>query len=449
MAAVDAQFAADFTERFAPYLNPLPEVNGFREYLKFCPSGDRSGLQYSYPVQAAISHGVTFDKSGTAYTINAARSGVELKAFLDGQDITLREQFPYSALMKARNGVSLQGDAAAYWDPVDKVMMTTMRGMEHYVEMSLMYGAGPGASGLADIGVIATAPGPVMTGTGPTYGDAVHPIVLFTRESWAPGIWNNSGSGGSATGGMLVDVYQANLTTLRVADVQVEGVFDASKCAVQMFKSGSAVAVTATDRFVPKGSLSTSCVGVQGILANTGTFANINAATNPFWKARNVDIGQVPLTITKFSSLSSKLKANGGTGDLTAFCNPVVFAELVNGTINNTRWNNSMGTNSTKMQGADKMQFMSATGVVTFISHEYMKQGECWVIRDNEAIRIGASDITFRGGNGNEGFFLELTNQAGSEIRSQSQQAPLLTCPWHNLRLFNIRATDDDAPSLT
>lgn len=449
MSAIDPQFAADFTERFAPYLNPLPEVNGFREYLNFCPSSDRSGLQYSYPVQAAISHGVTFDKTGTAYTLNAARSAVELKAFLDGQDISIREQFPYSAAMKARNGVSLDGDAAAYWDPMEKALMTSMRGMEHYVEMSLMYGAGPGTTGLADIGVIATAPGPVMTGTGPNWNSATHPVVLLTQLSWAPGIWNNSGSGGSATGGMLVDVYDAALTALQVADVQIEGVFDASKCAVQMFKAGAATAVTGGWRLVPKGSLGTSCVGVQGILANTGLFANISATTNPFWRARNVDLANNPLTITKFSSLSAKLKSNGGTGDLTAFMNPVGFAELVNGTIGNTRWNNSMGTNSTKMQGADVMQFMSATGVVTFKSHEYMKQGECWVLRDNEAIRVGATDITFRGANGDEGFFLELTNQAGSEVRGQSQQAPLLIAPYHNLRITGILSTDADVPSLT
>jgi hypothetical protein len=440
MSSIDPQFAADFTNRYAPFLNPLPEVNSFREYLKFVPTQDRSGAQYVYPVQAAISHGQTSDKSGTAFTMNAARPGVELTAQLDGTDLIVRETFPYSALMKARNGVSLNGDAAAYWDPMDKVMMTTMRSMEHYSELMLMYGMGTSSTMLSDIGVISTVP--VLAGTGPNYGDATHPIVQIASLSWAAGIWNNMGSGGGAGSGALVDIYQSNGTTLRVADVQVEGVVDPSLCQVQMFKSGSAVAVTAGDRIIPKGWLSTSSAGVEGILRNTGSFANISAATNPFWRARVTTVAT--LDAAAFVLACSKLMPNGGNGSLTAFCNPVVFASIVAGTISNTRWNNSMGSNSVKMQGADVLQFMTATGVVTLKRHEYMKQGQVWVLMDDEAVRVGASDITFRGANGNEGFFLELTNQAGSEIRAMSQQAALLTCPYHNLLIDGVTVTGRD-----
>lgn len=444
MSAIDPQFAADFTDRYAPYLNPLPEVSSFREYLKFCPTNDRSGARYVYPVQAAISHGQTSNASGTAFALNAARPGTELQAILDGTDLVVRETFPYSAMLKARNGVSLNGDAAAYWDPMDKVMMTTMRAMEHYNELMLMYGCGTGAAMLSDIGVIFSTP--VAAGTGPNYQSATHPIVLLTSDSWAPGIWNNMGSGGGAGSGALVDIYQ-NATTLRVADVQIEGVVDPSKCQVQMFKStGGPDAVTAGDRIVPKGWVGTSSAGIQGILANTGTFANISATINPFWRARNINVG-ANFNSSNFISYCSKLMPNGGNGSLTAFIGPVLFADIVAGTINNTRWNNSMGDNKVKMQGADVLQFMTATGVVTLRKHEYMKQSECWILMDDEAIRVGASDITFRGANGNEGFFLELVNNAGSEIRAISQQAALLTCPYHNLRLFGITSANFDLPA--
>ena len=446
MSAIDPQFAADFTNRYADYLNPLPEVNSFREYLKFVPTSDRSGAQYVYPVQAAISQGQTADKSGTAFTINAARPGVELQAILDGTDLIMRETFPYSAMLKARNGVSLQGDAAAYWDPMDKVMYTVMRGMEHYNELMLMYGCGTGSTMLCDIGVIAAVP--VAPGTGPNYNSATKPIVQLTADSWAAGIWNNMGSGGTTGSGALVDIYQSNGTTLRIADVVVDGVTDASQCRVQMYGSG-AVAVTAGDRIVPKGWVSNSSAGVEGILKNTGTFANISAGINPFWKARQQAVGGA-LTSSNFISYCSKLMPNGGSGSLTAFINPVVFADIVAGTINNTRWINgdSGGENRVKRQGADVLQFMTATGVVTLKRHEYMKQGQCWVLMDDEAVRVGASDITFRGANGNEGFFLELTNQAGSEIRAISQQAALLTCPYHNLILTGITSANFDTPSV-
>lgn len=441
MSAIDPQFAADFTDRYAPFLNPLPEVSSFREFLRFAKSSDRSGKQFRYPVQAAISHGQTTDRTGTAFALKGARPGVELEAILDGTDLIVRETFPYSAMLKARNGVSLQGDAAAYWDPLDKVMMTTLRSMELYNELMLMYGAGPTTTAASNIGVIATTP--VFAGTGPNYNSGTHPIVQLTQASWAAGIWNNAGSGGGANSGMLVDIYQSDGTTLRAANIQVEGVVDPSKCQVQM-TGASAAAVTATDIIVPAGWVNTTSVGMGGILRNTGTFANINAATNPFWRCRSIDLANSAMTTSKFLAITAKLMSNGGKNGLTAWCNPIVFSDLVDATVNNTRWNNSMGDNSVKMQGAETLEFMTAVGTCTLKRQEYMKQGEMWLLEPETSMRIGASDITFRGANGNEGFFLELTGNAGSEIRAMSQQAALLTVPYHNAIVTGILSPNAD-----
>lgn len=441
MSAIDPQFAADFTDRYAPFLNPLPEVSSFREFLKFAKSSDRSGKQFRYPVQAAISHGQTTDRTGTAFALKSARPGVELEAILDGTDLIVRETFPYSAMLKARNGVSLQGDAAAYWDPLDKVMMTTLRSMELYNELMLMYGPGPTTTGVANIGVIATTA--VAAGTGPNYNSATHPIVQLTQASWAAGIWNNAGSGGGANSGMLVDIYQSDQTTLRAANIQIEGVVDPSKCQVQM-TGASASAVTTGDVIVPAGWNNTTSVGISGILRNTGTFANINAATNPFWRPRSIDLANSAMTASKFLAITAKLMSNGGKNGLTAWCNPIVFSDLVDQTVNNTRWNNSMGDNRVKSQGADTLEFLTAVGTCTLKRQEYMKQGEMWLLEPETSMRIGASDITFRGANGNEGFFLELTGNAGSEIRAMSQQAALLTVPYHNALVTGILSPNAD-----
>jgi len=414
-----------------------------REFLKFAKSSDRSGKQFRYPVQSAISHGQTSDRTGTAFALNAARPGTEQEAILDGTDLIVRETFPYSAMLKARNGTSLQGDAAAYWDPMDKVMMTTLRAMELYNELMLMWGPGSTTTALSDIGVIATTP--VFGGTGPNYGSATHPIVQLTQASWAAGIWNNMGAGGGAGSGALVDIYQSNGITLRVADVQIEGVVNPQLCQVQMFKSGDATAVTAGDRIILKGWVNTSSVGVGGILRNTGTFANISAATNPFWRARSIDLAATAMTASKFLAITAKLMSNGGENGLTAWCNPIVFSDLVDATVNNTRWiNGQNGDNKVKMQGADTMQFMTAVGTCTLKRHSYMKQGEMWLLEPETCMRIGASDITFRGANGNEGFFLELASSAGSEIRAMSQQAALLTVPYHNAIVTGILSPNAD-----
>jgi hypothetical protein len=211
-----------------------------------------------------------------------------------------------------------------------------------------------------------------------------------------------------------------------------------------MFKSGSAVAVAATDVILPKGWINTTSVGVGGILRNTGTFANVSAATNPFWRARSIDLASSAMTASKFLAITAKLMSNGGENGLTAWCNPIVFSDLVDATINNTRWNNSMGDNKVKMQGAETLQFMTAVGVCELKRHSYIKQGEMWLLEPETSMRIGASDITFRGANGNEGFFLELAGAAGSEIRAMSQQAALLTCPYHNAIVTGILSPNAD-----
>jgi hypothetical protein len=439
MSDVDPQFAYDFTDRYGDYLNPLPQVNTFREFLKFAKSSDRSGKQFRYPVQAAISHGVTTDRTGTAFSLKPARPGVELEAILDGTDLIVRETFPYSAMLKARNGTSLQGDAAAYWDPMDKVMMTTLRSMELYNELMLMFGPGPSTTGLSNIGVIATVP--VAPGSGTHWNDATHPIVQITNGSWSAGIWNAAGSGGGANSGMLVDIYQSNMTTSVATNIQVEGVVDPSLCQVQM-TGASAALVAAGHVIVPAGWINTTSVGMGGILRNTGMFANISATTNPFWRPRVQSNAFAAMSASKFLAYTAKLMANGGTNGLTAWCNPIVFNDIVSETVNNTRWNN--GGDKVKSQGSDGLEFMTAVGTVSLKRHPYMKQGEIWCLEPETCMRIGASDITFRGANGNEGFFLELTGNAGSEIRAMSQQAALLTNPWHNLLITDIKSANCD-----
>src|SRR3990172_11680905 len=105
MSAIDSQFAADFTDRYAPYLNPQPEVNSFREFARFVPAAQRSGRQFRGPMQSSISHGVTIDITGTAYALNAARPAGEQEDILDGPDLLLGGTVPFTPRPKGGSGV--------------------------------------------------------------------------------------------------------------------------------------------------------------------------------------------------------------------------------------------------------------------------------------------------------------------------------------------------------
>lgn len=447
MSAADPQFQANYTDRFGPYKNPLPEVNSFREFAKFVDGADRSGNQFIYPVQTAISHGQTADKTGTAYNLNPARPAGQQFAKLDAYDITMRETIPYPAMMQARNGVSQDGGSGAYWEPIDLAMMTTMRGAEHYAEIGAMYGPGGGTTALADIGVIST----VLSGTNWNAAST----VTITRASWMVGMWNNAANGGNAAGGMLVDILNAAGTTVIAVAVPTVGTVDPSKCQVSFGAGTTAVAIAAGQRIVPFGwcgplgaVAGKAQVGVQGILENTGIFANINAATTPVWRCRNiVFVGGTALTRARIISTGAKLFPNGLKKGAKLFVNANTFVDLAEEPNNLTRWDSTQGKIETKIQGTANLQYISSAGVIDVAVHEYKKQGYAFFLENGGTIRIGAGDITYRGMNDGEDMFLELQDKAGSEIRNQQQQAPLLLNPYRNAILSGFVNNNDDIPA--
>jgi hypothetical protein len=445
MSAIDPQFAADFTDRYAPYLNPQPEVNSFREFARFVPAAQRSGRQFRGPMQSSISHGVTIDITGTAYALNAARPAGEQEYILDGPDLLVRETFPYSAALKASNGVSKDGQSAAYWEPMDKVMMTMMRGIDHYTEIAMMFGPGSGATILSDIGELAANPQP----TGALNWNA-GPLIALTALSWAPGIWNNSGDGGNVAGGMLIDVMNSAGTATVATNIPVQSIGDPALCRIQLKAGGTGASLpVAGQRIIPAGWFGKGCAGVQGWLQNTGTLANINAATNWFWRARQFSAGNAKMTRAKVLQICAKLFPNGAKNGLVSFCNAHTFADLAEETSTPAQSGGQWFENGaeTRIQGAANLQYISPVGKVEVRVHEYMKQGFQFFLEPGSTVRIGAADTTIRGSNGSEGFFLELPNNAGSEMRVTSQQAPFMKFPARSALAFNIVSDGQDLPS--
>lgn len=445
MSAQDPQFQANYTDRYGEYMNPLPEVNSFRSFAKFVPAQDRSGNQFIYPVQTAISHGQTADKTGTAYGLNAARPAGQQFAKLDAYDITMRETIPYPAMMQARNGVSQQGDAAAYWDPIDLAMMTTMRGAEHYAEISLMFGPGGGTTILSDIGVIASV-------VGANWNAPV--LARLTTASWASGIWNNAGNGGNTAGGMLVDIVNAAGTAVVAVAVPVIAVSDGSLCQISFAAGPTNQATAAGQRIVPAGWANggtvaavagRACAGVQGILENTGIFANINAATTTVWRSRVFDYASTgALSRSRILAAAGRLFPNGLKTGAKLFVNANTFVDLAEEPNTLTRWDSTNGAIETKIQGSANLKYITSAGIVEVQVHEYQKQGVAFLLENDGCVRVGATDITYRGANNNEDFMLELANNAGTEIRNQQQQAPLLLKPYRNAELRNFVNTNND-----
>lgn len=440
---LQASFQTNFTIRYAPFINPLPGDTSIRKYLKLVPPQQRNGLKMQYPVQAAFSHGQTVTPNGTIGTLKAARSGVQLMAEIDATNLYMRDVLSYDSFMRGNNGASKEGGSAAYWAPYDKLVKDLQLGMEYYTEIALMHGPGTGATIVDDIGVVATTP--VAGGSATTYGGGTGPVVQLTAATWSAGLWNNAGNGGTVGSGMLVDVLNSTGTAVLETNVEILGVVDPSLCQVKMLGgTPGSTTVTAGQRLLPAGWFQSQAIGVGGILKNTGTFANISAANNAFWRARSSNVGG-PLTAAKLLIALAKMKANGVTDGLDGFIHALQFADIVNETTALARWvsENGGSTGDVKVFGADRIEFMSACGPVSLINHNFQKQGQAYFLPKKESVRVGASDISMRGIDDGK-IFLEIPDQTGSEIRSMAQQAPLIKVPAHALFMFGIVPTGQD-----
>lgn len=441
--APSTEWINNFTTRFAPFINPMAPDTSIRKFFPLVPPEQRNGLKMTYPVQAAFSHGQTVTPNGTVGNLNAARSGVDLMAEIDATNLYMRDQLPYDALMRGMNGASKDGGSPAYWKPIDKLVKNLQLGMEYYTEIALMYGPGTGATIVDDIGVVATTP--VAGGSATTYGGGTGPVVQLTAASWAAGLWNLAGDGGNAGSGMLVDILNSAGTAVLETNVRILGVVDSTLCQVKMIGSTpGSTTVAAGHRILPAGWFQNQSIGLGGILKNTGTFANISAANNPFWRAGSYNAAG-PLTASKLLIALAKMHAKGVRNGLVGFVHALQFADFVSETIALSRWISDDGgsTGDVKVFGSDRIEFMSAVGPCTIVNHLYAKQGEAWFFPKKESVRVGACDISMKGVDDGR-IILEIPNQTGSEIRSMAQQAPLIKVPAHALRIFGITPTGQD-----
>lgn len=431
------------TTRYGNWKKPIASPNSFQASLPFVPSDDKSGSKFSMPILTAISQGATTDNTGNVVTLNGARPGQNSQAVLDGVNLYMQEQLSYSDLMKMANGASEGGDSAAYSSGPDWVMFSMLLGLKHHSEMMALYGAGTAATIGCDIGVLDTAP--IVTGTNIS-GAGV--TLKFTTATWRKLLWLNSGSGGNANAGMLVDIYDTTGVTLRANKVRTVGVTDSTKCRVAFVATagtttGATYVPVANDRFIPSGWAATSALGVSGIAQTSGTFAGIDNTLIPQWKMQAFDCGASALVFDMFHNFASKLRGNGfDEGVFDVWGAPGGIAALANSFFSLGRWNDGNGSDQ-KQTGQKSFVVDTQIGRLNFHSYGYVAQAEILVLARGEVVRVGAAEERTDGVKG-DGLVLELQGQSGTEMRAMAQFAPLPTTPFWSGRMFNFTASGND-----
>jgi hypothetical protein len=410
--------------RYGPFINPIPSVETVATLAKF-RTAERVGENYNFPVKLGIEHGVTHNTDGTAFALNSAVDSVVKNAQLDGATVMLVGNIPYDVVAKMA-----AGKEGSYMEAVDYKVESMMEGGELYRELALLYGPGTTAAALAELGVVNASVSGANLGAGQ--------VINITQGSWSAGLWNHMV-------GALVDIYQADGSTLRESEVSVVAVPDPTLNRLSLSKAGSVAVVAATDKIVARGAKGKSCVGLQPILENTGSLFGIDAAVYPQWKAVQFSAGGAssPMTVAKLAQLFSRLKNNGCKDGGTYLCSAAQFAQFTDELDAADRYIQPMDV---KQTGMSTLMVKSPVGPVTVQIHEYMKQGIAMFFRTAQVRRIGATDLTFRLGMSREWFWKELDDAAGSQMRIYSHQAPVVEVPYHCAIVTSIESDGDTAP---
>lgn len=421
-----ANWLPNFKQRYGDFTDPLPEENTIADFFPFVKQDQRPGIAFNFPIVVSLEHGQTADNTGTAFQFNSAIDSVLQNAQIDGSTLGMIGNIPYDVSFKTRNGAGNGNTGGSFRTAFELKTDLLMKSMEFYREISLLYGCGSGTTITCNIGVIATSPAP----TGTNLGGGM--VAAITAQTWAPGIWTN----------MLnakVDVYAADgLTPVAggSAGVSVTAV-NADTAQVTFSLAASTAVLAAGQKLVMTGWRTKSCVGVEGILLNTGLLFNINAAVYPMWKALQVTVSAA-LTRARILGLMARLFPNGLTAGGSLFVSGPTFADLAEEADALQRYTGN--TDEVKRQGANQLEYKSPAGPVTVKLHKYMKQGEAMFFPTGNGKRVGSTDITFRG-EGQDWFFLELPTNAGCQLRIMSNQAGILTMPFRCAILLGIQNT--------
>ena len=250
-------------------------------------------------------------------------------------------------------------------------------------------------------------------------------ITILTEE-WAPGIWAGSES-------MKIDIYDATLTTLR-GTAQVSKI-DMKTRVVTLVTLPAGVVVG--DKIFYKGAKDKEAVGIHKILTNSGVLFGIDASQFNLWKGNEIDIGGNPLSFAKVQDAIARAVEKGLDSKVVVFVNPRTWSDLLTEQTALRQYDSTYQV-TTAEAGHQEIVFYGQNGKVEIVPSIYCKEGFSYVLCEDELLRIGSTDITFRRPDQGDTFFREIEDAAGYELRAYSDQALLCFAPGKNTLIKGI-----------
>lgn len=384
-----------FKQSYADNIQYLvPDGVKFYKMVEFIAHEKRPGDLYHQPVALTLEHGFSYGgTNGGVFALEAANSGVMSDASIQGHEMVLRSAISVGAVSRSLNS------ATSFEKATKHLVANMLRSFTRRLEVQMLYGK----RGLGSVSSVASN------------------VLSISDASWAPGIW-------SGCEGMKIDVYQSDLSSVRVLNLEIASVdFDAKTISVV---SGGA-SVQATDVLFYKGANGNEFDGIESIIRNTGSLFGINASTYNLWQGRVLDNGGTPRDISfeLITNAVSKLMEKGLVDrKVSVAINPIQYDVLLADLAAKRSFDQSYSAEEGR-DGHKSIKFFSQNGEIEVMSSIYVKAGHAFVLCMEEFVRVGSRDITFDMP-GYEGEFFRLLNDSnGYELRAYTDQALFCQAP--------------------
>lgn len=396
LVTLDGNFKNVYADKIE---NLHPENTKLMQRVPFVKGQGQIGKQYLQPVVLGLEHGITYDSSGDAFTLDSAVAGQIKEAKVTSTEMVLRSRISVAAASRSMTS------EAAFEQSTKFLVRNMLRSMTKRVEVGMMYGG----SGIGEVGSL---PGGTV-------------IEVLTAE-WAPGVWVGAEQ-------MKIEFYDATLTTLRGA---------ASVTAVNMTTrrltlDAIPVGVIVTDKIFYKTAKGNEAIGVHKIISNTGLLFDINGANYSLWQGNSYSATNAPLSFAKLQDSISRAVEKGLDSAVLVLVNPRTWSDLLTEQAALRQYDSSYSVQLAEA-GHQEIVFYGQNGKIEIVSSIYCKEGFAYVLCLEEMQRIGSSDITFNRPGAEGKFFRELENENGYELRAYSDQALFCFAPGKNCLISDI-----------
>lgn len=414
MAALEGVFKEVYADKI---LDLLPSGVKLQKAIPFVSKNKEQGGKYNQPVLVAHEHGMTFAGASVddAFSLNAPVSAQTKNAQVDGCEMLLRTTISYKVLSRA-DGATAEG-RKAFVDGTKHAVTNMAASFAKKLEIVLLYGG-------VGIGKVASVAADVIT---------------LAASDFAPGIW-------AGAEGMPIQAHDPADGTVQNTGGVTTFTADASKSMIVSsvdiaartvtVETGHAVGIAANDVLYFAGAKGNEFLGLHAIMANTGSLFGISAASYAAWKGSSYAVGGA-LSVAKILEAVQLAVAKGLEEDCTLWLPSRRFADLQQDLLALRHIDASYKSDKTEL-GEREIRIHSQAGVITIKPGIYFKEGFAYLTVDEDFVRVGSQDVSFKRPGGDESFLKDMDSRAGIELRMYTDQALFCERPARQVLLTGI-----------